>query len=220
MFQNPLFELGADRMRVELNKKSLFALASDTRLDILRALQPMRRTVTQLAESLNIDKAAVYRHLKKMEDGGLVTRYEDHGFVYYGLSWKARDLMSPNDNTRIIILLSVSWLFVFTVGFFLVMALVYGETPFVDPLDQSSEGGVPIPLLPKTDDDALYDETMDSALTSSSPMFWLVPVSILVLGTALTTFKAFTLARKPKLPTTPEKEKAETAGAAYSEVDD
>lgn len=103
----------AGEMRVELDKKSLFALASDTRLEILKALQPMRRTVSQLADSVNIDKAAVHRHLKKLEEGGLVKRYEDHGFVYYGLSWKARDLLSPNDKTRVIILLSVSWIFIF-----------------------------------------------------------------------------------------------------------
>ena len=97
---------GGPRMRVELDKKALFALASDSRLEILKALQPMRRTVTQLAESLGIDKAAVYRHLKTLEEGGFVTRYEDHGFVYYGLSWKSRDLLSPGENTRVVILLT------------------------------------------------------------------------------------------------------------------
>lgn len=108
-------------MRVELDKKSLFALASDTRLDILRALQPMRRTVTQLSDALDIDKAAVHRHLKKLEEGGLVKRYEDHGFVYYGLSWKARDLMSPNENTKIVILLSATWVFCIVVVFLLLL---------------------------------------------------------------------------------------------------
>jgi len=99
-------------MRVELDKKSLFALASDTRLDILRALEPTRRSVSQLAEVVGVDKAAVYRHLKKLEEGGFVKRYEDHGFVYYGLSWKARDILSPNENTKIVIMLSSSWLLV------------------------------------------------------------------------------------------------------------
>jgi len=115
MFPKPPFRLGADQMKVELDKKSLFALASDTRLELLHSLQPMRRTVSQLAESMNIDKAAVFRHLKKMEDGGLVKRFEDHGFVYYGLSWKARDLLSPNENTKIIILLSSSWVILIAV---------------------------------------------------------------------------------------------------------
>ena len=92
-------------MRIELDKKALFALASDTRVEILRALQPMRRTVTQLADTLEVDKAAVHRHLQKLVEGELVKRYEDHGFVYYGLSWKSRDLLSPTENTKIIVLL-------------------------------------------------------------------------------------------------------------------
>ena len=52
-------------MRVELDKKSLFALASDTRLDILRSLQPMRRTVSQLAEALQylIDEKNVFNNV-------------------------------------------------------------------------------------------------------------------------------------------------------------
>lgn len=96
------------KMKVELDKKALFALASDSRMEILKELQPQRRTVTQLAEALEIDKGAVHRHLKKLEEGGLVTRYEDHGFVYYGLSWKARDIISPGENTKIVITFGVS----------------------------------------------------------------------------------------------------------------
>jgi DNA-binding transcriptional ArsR family regulator len=123
MSPKPLFSFGGEEMRVELDKKSLFALASDTRVEILRALQPMRRTVTQLSETLDIDKAAVHRHLKKMEEGGLVKRYEDHGFVYYGLSWKARDLMSPSENTRIVILLSLTWMFSIAMAFIVILSI-------------------------------------------------------------------------------------------------
>jgi len=125
MFREAIMpSIGATEMRVELDKKSLFALASDTRMDILKSLQPMRRTVTQLAESLGIDKAAVHRHLKKLEEGGLVKRYEEHGFVYYGLSWKARDLMSPNENTRVIVMLSSSWILSIMIVFLVLASLV------------------------------------------------------------------------------------------------
>ncbi|HUV24181.1 MAG TPA: winged helix-turn-helix domain-containing protein [Methanomassiliicoccales archaeon] len=106
--RGPLLPRGSP-MRVELDKKALFALASDTRLEILKSLNPMRRTVTQLSQSLGIDKAAVYRHLKKLEEGEFVKRYEDHGFVYYGLTWKARDLLDPKENTKIVILISSAW---------------------------------------------------------------------------------------------------------------
>jgi DNA-binding transcriptional ArsR family regulator len=95
-------------MKVVLDKRSLFALASDTRLEMLKALEPNRRTVSQLAEVVKIDKAAVHRHLKKLEEGGFVSRTEDHGFVYYALTWKSRDILNPNDKTKIVILISSS----------------------------------------------------------------------------------------------------------------
>ena len=81
MMQDSVSGIGRGKVRVELDRKSLMALASDTRLEILKSLVHMRRTVSQLSEVLDIDKAAVHRHLKKMEDGGLVKREEDHGFV-------------------------------------------------------------------------------------------------------------------------------------------
>ncbi|MFQ6013648.1 MAG: winged helix-turn-helix domain-containing protein [Thermoplasmata archaeon] len=95
-------------MRVTLDKKALLALASDTRLEIMRNLQPKRRTVTQVADALDIDKGGVHRHLQKLVEGELVRRYDDHGFVYYGLSWKGRDLLNPTENTKIVILLGLS----------------------------------------------------------------------------------------------------------------
>ena len=141
MFKESLMhDIGGGQMRVELDKKSLFALASDTRVDILKSLQPMRRTVTQLAESLGIDKAAVHRHLKKLEEGGLVRRYEDHGFVYYGLSWKARDLMSPTENTKVIVLLSSSWILIL-IAAFLVLATFSSGFGGVTGGPQNSFGG-------------------------------------------------------------------------------
>ena len=65
----PYRGLEETELRVELDKKALFALASDTRMDILKSLQPNRRTVSQLAETIGVDKSAVHRHLKKLEDG-------------------------------------------------------------------------------------------------------------------------------------------------------
>jgi DNA-binding transcriptional ArsR family regulator len=124
MFREHVPVPGAGHMRVELDKKSILALASDTRLEILKSLQPMRRTISQLSEAVNVDKSAVHRHLKKMEEGGLVKRYEEHGFVYYGLSWKARDLLTPNENTKIVILLSATWLLLLAALLFLSAGLM------------------------------------------------------------------------------------------------
>ncbi|MGQ9588470.1 MAG: winged helix-turn-helix domain-containing protein [Thermoplasmata archaeon] len=198
MFQNALFHPGADAMRVELDKKSLFALASDTRLEILRSLQPMRRTVSQLSESLGIDKAAVHRHLKKMEEGGLVKRFEDHGFVYYGLSWKARDLLSPNENTRIIVLLSSSWLLVLGIVFLVALGAVLGATDHIL-APRSPE------LSPGYGDGTTGGEeaTERFALLSFQPsdVLWILPSALFGALAIVLAVLAVRTMRKPKLRT-------------------
>jgi DNA-binding transcriptional ArsR family regulator len=188
MFQEHLLHLGDPRMRVELDKKSLFALASDTRLDILKSLQPMRRTVTQLSESLNIDKAAVYRHLKKMEEGGLVKRFEEHGFVYYGLSWKARDLLSPDENTRIVVLLSCTWLLVMGAVFLLTIGL----TTQYDL------------IAPPTRGPPSHGTGYDGGLIGEPLITWLAPALALVIVALVIGFKAYTATKRPRQPDPPK----------------
>jgi DNA-binding transcriptional ArsR family regulator len=189
MSQHSLFSLRGEEMRVELDKKSLFALASDTRLDILRALQPMRRTVTQLSDALDIDKAAVHRHLKKMEEGGLVKRYEDHGFVYYGLSWKARDLMSPNENTRIVILFSASWLFCIAV----VLLLLLGMTDVGD--DMLSPSRSPGHQTYEDNETALHERYL-LADTSISIIF-IIPAGLVAVGAVILGYRGYRGLWKP-----------------------
>ncbi len=116
-------------MKVELDRRSLFALASDTRLEILKALETNRRTVSQLADLLGIDKAAVHRHLKKLEEGGFVSRTEDHGFVYYALTWKSRDILNPNDRTKIVILISSSLICLLAMIVVIYLAVYPGPSP-------------------------------------------------------------------------------------------
>jgi DNA-binding transcriptional ArsR family regulator len=172
-------------MKVELDKKALFALASDTRVEILRALQPMRRTVSQLAEAIGIDKAAVHRHLKKLMEGGLVKRYDDHGFVYYGLSWKARDLLNPDDNTRIIILLSVS------VALLLAGVTVLATALFFYGAPSSFESGTE----PSTDTVLLGEGPLGAEVSS---LLAFVPGSALLVVAASLLILAWRMYRKPK----------------------
>jgi hypothetical protein len=151
----------------------------------------MRRTVTQLAESLNIDKAAVHRHLKKLEEGGLVKRYEEHGFVYYGLSWKARDLMSPNENTRVIVMLSSSWVLSIMIVFLVLASLVS--------LGSVANGG-------QTGDwyfDKQTSGTGDSQLSAADSLSWIVfiaPAAALAVVVVMLAGISVRTIVKPKQP--------------------
>ena len=161
-------------LRVELDKKALFALASDTRMDILKSLQPNRRTVSQLAELVGVDKAAVHRHLKKLEDGGFVKREEDHGFVYYGLSWKARDILSPNENTKIVVLITAS---IVMIG--AVILMIYLANPGLT----GGTGGTPMTQQADQSPDASKstDTTSTNVLASLVPLFVAVPISVILV---------------------------------------
>lgn len=173
-------------MRVELDKKALFALASDTRLDILKSLQPMRRTVTQLADTIGIDKAAIHRHLKTLEDGGFVKRYEDHGFVYYGLSWKARDLLSPTDNTRIVVMVALTvFLSAIAVVALLAVAVSDDALPFGEAFSPRS--------------DQMSADT-DQEMAVGNPIWMLLIMLISVVMSVLLAILTFRLARRPRQP--------------------
>ena len=177
--------LGAREMRVELDKKSLFALASDTRLEMLKSLHPMRRTVSQLSEELGIDKGAIHRHLKKMEEGGLVKRHEDHGFVYYGLTWKARDLMAPNENTRIVIVLSATWIVLLAAVFFLAVGVMV----------QTGDDSLLTPRSSGEYDDLMQEFSDDDSL--GGQLSWIVPLAAFASAAIVLGFVAYRLVRKP-----------------------
>jgi DNA-binding transcriptional ArsR family regulator len=166
-------------LRVELDKKALFALASDTRMDILKSLQPNRRTVSQLAETIGVDKAAVHRHLKKLEEGGFVKREEDHGFVYYGLSWKARDILSPNENTKIVVLITAS---IVLIG---IMVLMMSMANSMDPLFGGDQQKTPLHEASQTENGQnvlTSPEAPDNnILAVLTPLFIALPISVILV---------------------------------------
>lgn len=71
---------------VKIDRKVLFALASSTRIKILKKLRKRRMTLTEQSKELNISKTAVKEHLDKLVEAGLVEK-ADKGrkWIYYAL---------------------------------------------------------------------------------------------------------------------------------------
>lgn len=91
-------------MDVELLK----VLASDSRRDILQNLRKRRMTLTELAHALDLKKATVLEHLKKLTDAGLIRRLEDERlWVYYELTHRGGRIVSPT-RTRFYLLMGVA----------------------------------------------------------------------------------------------------------------
>jgi DNA-binding transcriptional ArsR family regulator len=98
-----------DRMaQIVLDAEAFKALSSDTRLQILKALDARRLTVSELGRLLDLNKATVFEHLKMLLAADLVKK-EDEGrkWVYYRLTWKGKNVLHP-ENVQFMLLLATS----------------------------------------------------------------------------------------------------------------
>jgi DNA-binding transcriptional ArsR family regulator len=94
--------------KITLDQESFKALASDTRIEILKRLDKSQMTVTDLANDLAVNKSAVYKHLSRLLDAGLVKKLEDNRkWVYYKLSMKGMHLLHP-ERVQIALMLSAA----------------------------------------------------------------------------------------------------------------
>ena len=93
---------------VKIDRKVLFALASNTRIKMLKKLRKRRMTLTELSKELNISKTAVKEHLDKLVEAGLVERTDEgRKWIYYGLTEKGKNVLNPK-NKKLILLLSIA----------------------------------------------------------------------------------------------------------------
>jgi DNA-binding transcriptional ArsR family regulator len=90
------------------------ALASDSRLDILRALDGKKLSLKDISKVTSLNKATLHEHLIKLNEAGLVKKYEreGHKWVYYKLSWKGEGLLHP-ENNRIVVLFTTTLITLF-----------------------------------------------------------------------------------------------------------
>lgn len=94
--------------KIVLDAESFRALASDTRLQILKALDARPLTVSELSRLLALNKATVFEHLKQLIDAELAKREDnpDRKWVYYRLTWKGRNVLHP-ENAQIFLMLGI-----------------------------------------------------------------------------------------------------------------
>ena len=100
--------------KVTLDMNTFKALASDTRLDILRALDGKKMSLNDISKATRLNKATLHEHLQKLNEAGLVKRKEreGHKWVYYKLTWKGEGLLHP-ENTKIVIMFSITFISLF-----------------------------------------------------------------------------------------------------------
>lgn len=94
--------------KITLDADTFKALASSTRLTVLRALDVRRKTLTELAKDLALNKATVHEHLQILTQSGLVAK-KDEGrkWIYYELTWRGQKILHPQETTTFSVLLGL-----------------------------------------------------------------------------------------------------------------
>ena len=93
---------------MEITKKTIKALASDTRLDILKILAQRKRIAADLAKDLKLAPSTVNEHLKKLEESELIRKKDSgHKWFYYEITDKGLNLIKPKAPVQFILMLSI-----------------------------------------------------------------------------------------------------------------
>lgn len=98
--------------KITLDAETFKALASATRLTVLKALDERRKTLTELAHELSLNKATVHEHLGLLLAAGLIRKRDDEGrkWIYYELTWTGQGILRPEATTTFNVLLGLSTL--------------------------------------------------------------------------------------------------------------
>lgn len=95
--------------KLTLDRETFKALASETRLALLRSLDERRKTGSELARDLSLNKATVHEHLQLLETVGLVTKVDEgRKWIYWQLTWQGQKLLHPESGATFSVLLGLS----------------------------------------------------------------------------------------------------------------
>ena len=116
--------------KVTIDKETFKALASDVRLEILKALDGRKMNLSEIARKTGLSKTTILEHMNKLIQADLVKKIEreGHKWTYYKLSWKGSSLLHP-DNTKIVITFCLSFFFLLA-G--VAQIIVYGDGFYLD----------------------------------------------------------------------------------------
>ena len=158
--------------KVLLNKYAFQTLASESRLNILKALDGKTLNLNEISTKTNQNKATLQEQLTKLFEVGLVKRQDHKGYIgfYYRLSWKGASLLHP-ENSRIVVLFSTTFVFLFA-GIAGIFAFIRNHCI----LPQNGE----IVKMPEPTDDIFLLGTRETGSMSGDPL--LLPLALVCVS--------------------------------------
>lgn len=93
---------------IEIDSKTIKALSAETRIKILKILNGNRKIAAEISKYLGLAPSTVNEHLKVMEGSGLVKKNDTgHKWIYYEITEKGKNMITPKMPISIILTLSL-----------------------------------------------------------------------------------------------------------------
>ena len=103
---------------MDVDKKIIKALASDTKVGILKKLIQRRKTPSELSKEIGLAPSTIIEHVKQLESLGLIKRIDTgHKWIYYELTEEGKSIIKPTFPMKITLILSAGFTMI-ALGFF------------------------------------------------------------------------------------------------------
>ncbi|MFA5746233.1 MAG: winged helix-turn-helix domain-containing protein [archaeon] len=107
--------------KITIDRVTLKAISSDTRMDILKQLDKKKKILSDLSTTLKLSNPTVKEHLEVLVKAGLVIKEEsERKWKYYSLTVKGKQLLKPNE-TRLFLALVISIIGTTIFGLFMLL---------------------------------------------------------------------------------------------------
>lgn len=168
---------------MEIDKQTIKALSADARVRILKILNGNRRIAADISKEIGLAPSTVNEHLKTMENAGLVKKNDTgHKWIYYEITEKGKNLVTPKMPISIILALSLG------IG----LTLFGGMSFFATNMFYSTESAVVQSITEKAP--GISEQATNAAATAPA-INWL-PLVFLAAGFILAAFSFIKLRRK------------------------
>lgn len=190
--------------KILIDRETLKAISSDTRMDILKYLSKRKYTLSEISKKINLKNPTVKEHLDHLISAGLVVKEDSSNiWKYYSLSEKGRKLIKPKE-IKVLISFVISLFATFgLIGLYLIN-FVLGKTSLKSTgnsmtaaqdimVSRSIENAEPLMQVSMDSSQAIVDTTITSLNTTNNKEIILIMAILTFL--ALTIFLLFILVK-------------------------
>ncbi len=183
--------------KITLDSSTFKALASGTRVKILKTLEKRNHTQSELSVVLKMSIPTIKDHLKAMEFGGLVKRKEEgRKWIYYSLTEKAKCVLDPERKRLWIVL---SFFILSAIGSVITLSRHFGgravdKAMFAAAPLAAQKGGVPEAEIMRAGVDSVVQTAADATIEASNIVATTTPPEVInYLPYVMTFFIVITL---------------------------